>query len=172
MEPEQNLEQEKKKIITRRNFVKGILGTAFTFFSAGMFVAVVRYLWPLGAKVEEDIVKIAEAIEVPVGSVKDRWTFKGFPALLMHHEDGFKALALKCTHLGCTAQWREHYSGYDGPVIFCPCHDGVFDHTTGEVLAGPPPSPLPEITVEEKGGTVYATGWKNPEYVSTLAVYE
>jgi Rieske Fe-S protein len=172
MDTENNNKQNKKKLFTRRAIIKGILGASFAFFSASMFVAVIRYLWPLGAKVEEDIVKIAEAIEVPIGSVKERWTYKGFPALLIHGEDGFRSFAVKCTHLGCTAQWREQHSIYGGPVIFCPCHDGVFDSKTGEVLAGPPPSPLPEITLEEKGGTVYATGWKNPGYVDTLVVYE
>lgn len=163
----------KKGTITRRNFVKVIVGVALAAFSASTLGVVLRFLWPAIGDVDDWPVRITEASEIPINSVKERWTVtaKKFPALLIHDEDGFRAFALKCTHLGCTAQWREQYSGYEGPVIFCPCHDGVFDPKTAEVLAGPPPSALPEIRVEEKSGTIYATGWKDSAYVKTLEVY-
>jgi len=36
----------------------------------------------------------------------------------------------------------------------CPCHGGTFDAKTGQVLGGPPPSPLPSIPVHVVHGTI------------------
>ena len=40
----------------------------------------------------------------------------------------------------------------------CPYHEGVFDLYTGQPLAGPPRRPLPRITLDIRGGRIYATG--------------
>jgi Rieske Fe-S protein len=58
-----------------------------------------------------------------------------------------------CTHLACAVLWREE----DGHLE-CPCHDGVFDPATGEVLAGPPPRPLPAVRLREDAGGIWAVG--------------
>ena len=42
----------------------------------------------------------------------------------------------RCTHLGCTVNWKE-----DAQAYICPCHDGKFS-PDGKVLGGPPPRPL------------------------------
>ena len=42
----------------------------------------------------------------------------------------------RCTHLGCTVNWRA-----DANAFLCPCHDAKFD-PEGKVLDGPPPRPL------------------------------
>ena len=58
-----------------------------------------------------------------------------------------------CTHLACGVLWEP-----DVDALVCPCHDGRFSVVTGEVLAGPPPRPLPVIDLEERDGGVYAVG--------------
>lgn len=58
---------------------------------------------------------------------------------------GFSAI---CTHAGCTVD-------FTGSEIYCPCHGGAFSPTSGSVLGGPPPSPLPEYTVLIQGGNLY-----------------
>ena len=40
----------------------------------------------------------------------------------------------------------------------CPCHGGVYDARTGQVLQGPPPSPLPQITVRVVAGQLRVDG--------------
>jgi cytochrome b6-f complex iron-sulfur subunit len=91
---------------------------------------------------------IASESEVAPGSAL---TFKdsGNPAVLVHLKSGdFVAYSAVCTHQGCTV-------AYKGGNLACPCHGSVFDPAKGaEVVAGPAPSPLPEIPVKVEGGEV------------------
>lgn len=76
------------------------------------------------------------------------------PAVAMRLVDGeLVAFSSVCTHLSCAVLWRKELNHLE-----CPCHDGRFDQRTGEVLAGPPPRPLPKITLEERPDGVYASG--------------
>jgi len=53
--------------------------------------------------------------------------------------DTFIVMSNVCTHLACQVTWRS-----DERIFFCPCHDGKFD-VDGQVIAGPPPKPLPRF---------------------------
>jgi Rieske Fe-S protein len=75
-------------------------------------------------------------------------------AILIRAKDGsFHAFGQKCTHLSCPV----HYSK-ERDRLECPCHEGGFSATTGEVLYGPPPRPLDEIPLEFHNGEVFAAG--------------
>jgi nitrite reductase/ring-hydroxylating ferredoxin subunit len=91
---------------------------------------------------------IASESEVASGRA---FTFKdsGNPAVLIHLKNGnFVAYSAVCTHQGCTV-------AYKGGKLACPCHGSVFDPAKGaQVVAGPAPSPLPEIPVKVQGGEV------------------
>ena len=60
----------------------------------------------------------------------------------------WRAFSAVCTHAGCTVQ-------FTGTQIYCPCHAGAFSATSGAVVAGPPPAPLPEYTVLVQNGNIY-----------------
>lgn len=55
----------------------------------------------------------------------------------------------KCTHLSCRVTWHEDVEEY-----VCPCHDGHFDQQ-GNVIAGPPPTPLKTYETKLENGTMY-----------------
>jgi Rieske Fe-S protein len=64
---------------------------------------------------------------------------------------GLVAYSDVCTHLSCAVL----YAG-DGKHLHCPCHNGLFDAATGDVLAGPPTRPLPRIELAIHQGIIYA----------------
>jgi len=80
--------------------------------------------------------------------------------------NGLIAFASTCTHLCCIATWRLDRPSED--VLFCRCHDGVFDpynvvkdvmpdgteYLGAKVVAGPPPRAAPIIPIEVKDGKV------------------
>ncbi len=122
----------------RRRFLE----LSMTGFSlAGIFgfiYPVASYLWPrkeksVGGKVASLKVPVSE---VPVGEAKFV-RFLNKPAVIVRpNEQEIHALSAVCTHLGCIVKWDDSKQ-----MLHCPCHGGMFD-TKGNVVGGPPPSPL------------------------------
>ena len=74
--------------------------------------------------------------------------------LLRPAEDTYLAFSRLCTHHTCPVFYRPEQN-----VFACPCHGGVFSATTGKVLEGPPPKPLPQVMLERRGDEIVATGF-------------
>ena len=94
---------------------------------------------------------IGRASQVPVGQA-GRFTdpASGNPAYVVHTSGAnFVAFSAVCTHAGCTVEYSPSNSQF-----VCPCHGGTYDARTGQVLAGPPPSPLPPIQVHVIDGEI------------------
>jgi thiosulfate dehydrogenase [quinone] large subunit len=94
---------------------------------------------------------ITAASAVPVGqAVSFTNPADGNPGWLVHPSGGtFTAFSAACTHAGCPVQYDQSAAQF-----VCPCHGGVFDARTGQVLQGPPPSPLPQIAVHVVNGDI------------------
>jgi nitrite reductase/ring-hydroxylating ferredoxin subunit len=139
--------------VSRRDLVKFLVLTSGAF-AVGQLWIVVRSLQrrrPEGSGVQA----VARVDELPVGGAKTFTYPAGSPPRLLVRtgEREFVAYDQQCTHLQCpvvpaVAEGKLH----------CPCHNGWFDLATGRPLAGPPRRPLARITLEVRGGTVYATG--------------
>ncbi|MGI9135472.1 MAG: Rieske (2Fe-2S) protein [Candidatus Nanopelagicales bacterium] len=94
--------------------------------------------------------QIAQAADVPVGSVFAFQDPQGGPAFLLQPAAGtYLAYSGICTHNGCTV-------GYDEAAaeFACPCHGARFEVATGEPVQGPAQKPLTKIAVVESGGVV------------------
>ncbi len=61
----------------------------------------------------------------------------------------FVAMSNICTHLGCRVRWIS-----DQEQFFCPCHNAGFSKS-GDVVSGPPPSPLDQYQVKEEDGQLF-----------------
>jgi cytochrome b6-f complex iron-sulfur subunit len=59
------------------------------------------------------------------------------------------AFSAICTHQGCTVVPA-------GKELDCPCHGSVYNATTGAVINGPAPRPLPAVSVKLSGENVIA----------------
>jgi cytochrome b6-f complex iron-sulfur subunit len=71
-------------------------------------------------------------------------------AIVIHTSSGYNAFSLVCTHQGCIV-------GYNGSQFVCPCHGGRYD-SNGNVISGPPPSPLQKLTVTQSGNILTIKG--------------
>jgi cytochrome b6-f complex iron-sulfur subunit len=90
---------------------------------------------------------VGKADDYPPGT---HTVLPAIPAVLIHDKNGFTALSMICTHLGCTVEVRS------GEFV-CPCHGSRYD-AAGNVLRGPAASPLPALKVEvTKDGKLVVT---------------
>ncbi len=75
----------------------------------------------------------------------------GQPAWMVRlSQQDFAAFSAVCTHAGCIVQYQANSQEF-----ICPCHGGVYNARNGQVLGGPPPTPLPSIPVQILDGELY-----------------
>jgi nitrite reductase/ring-hydroxylating ferredoxin subunit len=143
-----------ERYVTRRQFAKFL-----TLASLGMFVG---NLWVLAkahfAKTPSfPSVEVGEVGEIPVRGIK-LFTYptpNDHCILIRTGEEEYIAYSQRCTHLSCAV----YFSAKDDRLE-CPCHQGFFSARDGSVLQGPPPRPLPQITLERNGSRLLAVGLK------------
>lgn len=126
-----------------------LLGGGVAASLASFFYPVVRFLNP-------PYISEAPVDEVSAGRVEDLRPnsgrivkFGNKPALLVRvSETEWKAFSAVCTHLNCTVQYQDTTH-----LIWCACHNGMYD-LNGRVVSGPPPKPLEEYAVKLRGDEV------------------
>jgi nitrite reductase/ring-hydroxylating ferredoxin subunit len=141
---------DEDEVVTRRDTLRFLLGGAGALFLATGALAIIGHL-PAGPGVQAvPVAKVGELAE-------NEWRVFDFPdqyaqgILINLPGKGLVAYSDVCTHLSCAVI----YQG-DGKHLHCPCHEGLFDVATGNVLAGPPIRPLPLIQLAIHDGTIYA----------------
>lgn len=137
--------------LSRRRFVRYLLGFSIVSSLAIVVTPIIGFLIPsksstaaAGGRVlvsTLDKLPAGQGAVVAVGSK---------PAIIVNTAQGVKAYSAICTHLGCIVGWD---SGAN--LIVCPCHDGRFNPTTGSVVSGPPPAPLPALNAVVEGNEIY-----------------
>ena len=94
--------------------------------------------------------KIAQVNELGPGSMKPVQVH-GKPLLLANIDGKFFVIGDICTHGQCNLT-----TGFlDGSAVYCPCHGGQFDVTTGAVLSAPPTEPVACYQVTVDGNDIY-----------------
>jgi len=147
-------DRDEEAQVTRREFCNFLgLTSAALFLGAGGFAARAA----LDARKSEAFSAIqidgAETL-APNSSLNFSYPTARDSAILIRTSDGsYRAYGQKCTHLSCPV-----YYSRDHQRLECPCHEGAFDASTGNVLYGPPPRALDAIEIEVRGGQVWATG--------------
>jgi len=142
-------------VMSRRGFLKWALGFSVVATIAGVVVPVIGYLWPPtrqsaagGGRVQVGWVKDLPVGQAKVLPVNDK------PVIVVNTTaGGVKAFSAICTHLGCVVEWNASKQ-----FIQCPCHDGRFNPTTGAVISGPPPAPLPPVRVAVENDQIFVGG--------------
>jgi len=135
---------------TRRSFAKSIAITLAAIFAASL----IALRWWYHSRSAPAVV-IAQLGEIPVGGYKIfQYPTDVAPCILIRtDETNYVAYSRICTHNSCPVFYRP-----DENALECRCHGGLFSITNGDVLAGPPPHPLPRIQLAIRGNDILATG--------------
>ena len=140
--------------VTRRAFTRYLIAGSGVFAASTLGAAAWTSMRDLDAGTRRAIVDLDQ---VPEGGAHlFRYPGPDDPAVLIHLPGGeLVAYSQKCTHLGCVVFYEPEET-----ELVCPCHEGIFDASTGDPIAGPPERALPAIGVELRDGTVWALGIK------------
>jgi Rieske Fe-S protein len=143
---------EENQNVPRRQFTK--------YLAFGGLVAAAGTAWLIfrsrfSGKHAAPVRVIARVNEVPMrGSKIFQYPTDNDPCILIQPvADEFVAYSRLCTHATCPVYYRPAQN-----MIECPCHQGFFSVADGAVLQGPPPRPLPRITIERRGDDIVALG--------------
>ena len=128
-----------------RRLVNYLLGTSLGATVIAALYPVIEFLIPPPvAEAPQSSVVAASANELQPNSAKI-FKFGTRPGVLVRTaEGGYRAFSATCTHLECRA---------DAQHIWCACHNGHYD-LNGKNIAGPPPRPLEQYTVNIRGDEV------------------
>ena len=139
--------------ITRHDFLEIVKRILAATGLAALFSPVVAYFYPptLDETPAEPVLVGKEDSIAPGESATIQ--YGRYPALVINTTEGLKAYSAVCTHFACIVKWNPEIN-----QIACPCHEGYFNPLNGDVISGPPPSPLPSIPLEIVDGDIYIGG--------------
>lgn len=138
--------------LSRRDFIKAASAVIGGAIGVALGIPAIGYLIDpaLRSGAREGWIPIRKLDEVPVGTPSpfsftrtqaNGWerTSTSYGGYVFRRSEDPQDLFIvnsRCTHLGCTVNWKE-----DAQAYLCPCHDAKFSKE-GKVLDGPPPRPL------------------------------
>lgn len=138
--------------VARRDFAKFLVLTSGSFAVGQAWIAG-KHL--LAGNERPERRRIAALAEVQPGtSLQFNYPGEQDRCILVRpSEHELAAFSQQCTHLSCAV-----VPELERGVFRCPCHEGFFDLRTGRNLSGPPPRPLPRVTLLVEDGVIWATG--------------
>jgi cytochrome b6-f complex iron-sulfur subunit len=135
---------------TRRGFLDWVIGLFSAVTVGAMGIPALAYFWPAARGGKGGDVEVQDAAKLKPGESMIV-QLQGKAAIVRRDSTGLVAHSAVCTHLGCLVKW-------DGArkEFLCPCHAAVFD-SSGRVVSGPAPAPLPTYKVKEVGDKVFVS---------------
>lgn len=126
------------KNISRRDFLK--IGTNSLIALSGILGlgGLIRFLSYRADPAPQSEFDIGPSTMYPNSS---RTILSEIPAVVIHDDEGIRAISLRCSHLGCTIEERSF--GFE-----CPCHNSKYD-LDGKVLEGPAGTRLKKLRVNQ-----------------------
>jgi Rieske Fe-S protein len=123
---------------TRRRLLNVLLGTSFVGWLGTVAFPALRYLSPLRESSSADEAELGDKSKADLAQTGFSIIALGTERVIVFKDrkDELRALSAKCTHEGCTVQYKA-----DESIVWCACHNGRFD-VDGRVLSGPPPRAL------------------------------
>jgi len=137
-------------LVTRRDTLRFLVGGSGALWLASVALAVTG---AVRTPTTQHVQAIARVGEVPLnGSKVFAYPNTYAQGILVNLPGkGLVAYSDVCTHLSCAVLYQPSDRRF-----YCPCHNGLFDAATGEVIGGPPTRPLPLIRLSIQRGVVYA----------------
>lgn len=135
--------------LSRRSFLNVLLGAGVFAWAGTVFYPILEYFKIPPRKDDEPASVVAAKLSELKPNQGVIFKFGSEPALLVLSPDGqIRAFSAVCTHLDCTVRYRP-----DLQKIHCACHNGIYD-LNGHNLSGPPPRPLRQYRVVQRGDDV------------------
>lgn len=169
MEDRENQEMQERtpSRLSRRHFLGWLSWGSLTLSLGAMGTGTVAYLQPKVNYEATTTFSVGRPEDYRIGAMRVLEVDRIF---VFRTPQGFQALSMTCTHLGCAykpfgSADKEH------PVVHahCPCHGSIFSRD-GRVLGGPAPRSLPfyELSLTA-GGHLQVDGakiWPSTRYLT------
>ena len=139
--------------VSRRDLVRYLVLVSGAFAVGQVWLVIKSWLGRRSPHLP--VLPVASVGELPIGGAKTfDYPAGSTPRLLVRTGPrAFVAYDQQCTHLQCPL-----VPVVERGKLHCPCHNGWFDLTSGEPIAGPPRRRLPRVLLDVRDQTVYATG--------------
>lgn len=126
------------KSLSRRDFLRLATNGLFTLAGLLGIGGLIRYFSFQADPTPQTEFDLGPVRDYPLHSTT---ILNYIPAIVFHDKNGYRALSLVCTHLGCTVEQT-------GQTLSCPCHGSRFN-LNGLAVRGPATRNLTVFRVEE-----------------------
>lgn len=141
----------RRALVVFVNTLAGLIGAGFAAVLGAFALRPSARAEPrwVGAGSLDDLTPHVPVARVVARAAQDGWyrqRSRSTVFVVWDGDQGLHALSGTCTHLGCQVRWD-----LESTRFRCPCHGGAFD-AHGQVVEGPPPSPLDRIEIRVEDG--------------------
>ncbi len=126
---------------SRRTMFRRLGWGGVGLFAAGNAVALVRFFFPRTLLEPPSVFSAGQPSDFAPGTVSAAFKDRHGVWIVRRQDGPFLCLHARCTHLGCTPDWKESER-----IIQCPCHGSKF-YADGTNFAGPAPRPLDRFKI-------------------------